>query len=63
MASAVSKNEVPLQSKIVKANVSNRSFYHPGGTSIVVLVDVSAANCHSHLPRAPAASAGIANQL
>jgi hypothetical protein len=64
---AAFKNVVPLESRIVKANAgsltSNRSFYHLVGTSIVVLVDVSAANCPSHLPRAPAASAAIANQL
>jgi hypothetical protein len=60
------KNVVPLESRFVKANVgaltSNRSFYHLGGTSIVALLDVSAANCPSRLSRAPA-SAAIANQL
>ena len=66
MASAAFKNVVPLESRVVKANAgaltSNRSFYHPGGTSIVVRVDVSAANRPSRLPRAPLASAAVANQ-
>jgi len=66
-ATAEFENVVPLESRVVEANAgsltSNRSFYHLGQTSIVVLVDVSAANCPSRLPRAPAASAAIANQL
>ena len=38
---------------------SNTSFYHLAKTAIVVLIDVSAANC---LPRDPAASVAIVNQ-
>ena len=60
------KKVVPLESRIVEANAgsptSNTSFYHLDGTSIVVLIDVSAANCSWRLPRAPAASAAIVNQ-
>jgi hypothetical protein len=44
------------------ALTSNTSFYHLAGTAIVVLIDVSAANCSWRLPRAPAASAAIVNQ-
>ena len=57
---------MPLESRIVEANAgaltSNTSFYHLAGTEIVVLIDVSAANCSWRLPRAPAASAAIVNQ-
>ena len=63
VASAEVKNVVLLESRIVEANAgsltSNTSFYHLAKTAIVVLIDVSAANC---LPRAPAASAAIVNQ-
>ena len=63
MASTELKNVVPLESRIVEANAgaltSNTSFYHLAGTEIVVLIDVSAANC---LPRDPAASVAIVNQ-
>jgi len=66
VASAEVKNVVPLESRIVEANAgsltSNTSFYHLAGTAIVVLIDVSAANCSWRLPRASAASAAIMNQ-
>jgi len=66
VASPEFKNVVPLEFRM-EANAgsltSNTSFYHLGGTSIVVLVDVSAANRRSRLPHASAASAAIVNQL
>jgi hypothetical protein len=66
VASTEVKNVVPLESRIVEANAgaltSNTSFYHLAGTAIVVLIDVSAANCSWRLPLAPAASAAIVNQ-
>src|SRR6266567_1768366 len=66
VASAEVKTVVPLESRIVEANAgsltSNTSFYHLAGTAIVVLIDVSAANCSWRLPRASAASAAIVNQ-
>jgi hypothetical protein len=66
VVSAEFKKVVPLESRIVEANAgsptSNTSFYHLDEPSIVVLIDVSAANCSWRLPRAPAASAAIVNQ-